>query len=122
MSRILIAECIQEIASFNPVLSRYHDFDVCRGDAILGYHRGGHYEVSGALSVFDAQSDIELIPTFSARQITSGGTMAAADFTRLAGEFLTALREAPAVDGVYFCLHGAMGAENENDPEGFLLA
>jgi len=25
------------------------------------------------------------------------------------------------VDGVYFSLHGAMAAANEDDPEGFLL-
>jgi len=28
------------------------------------------------------------------------------------------LRTAQPVDGVYFCLHGAMFAENEHDPEG----
>src|SRR5258708_1376868 len=122
MSKILIAECIQEIASFNPVLSRYEDFEVSQGDAILHYHRGGHYEVGGALSVSDARNDVELIPTYSARQITSGGTLADADFARIAGEFLASIRAAPPVDGVYFSLHGVMGAESEHDPEGYLLA
>ena len=122
MSKILIAECIQEIASFKPVLSRYDDFTINYGDALLKYHRGGSYEVGGALSVFDAHSEIELFAGLSARQITSGGTLAAADFARLAGEFLGAIKAAPAVDAVYFSLHGAMGAENEDDPEGYLLA
>ena len=57
-----------------------------------------------------------------ARGITSGGIIASADFARLAGEFLDALRQAPPADGVYFALHGAMAADNEDDPEGFLLA
>ena len=34
---------------------------------------------------------------------------------------MESLRKAPRVDGVYFSMHGAMGAENEDDPEGFLL-
>ena len=54
--------------------------------------------------------------------ITSGGRLAAADFDRIASEFLGALRGAPPVDGVYFALHGAMSADQEDDPEGFLLA
>src|SRR5262249_13006246 len=70
----------------------------------------------------DTLTDIELVAGLSARQITSGGTLAAADFTRLTGVFLDAIRAAPQVDGVYFSLHGAMGAENEDDPEGYLLA
>src|SRR5260221_755382 len=122
MPKILIAECKQEIASFNPVLSHYQDFQISYHDSLLQYHRGGQLEVGGALSVFDAQGDIELTPTYSARSITSGGTLATADFTRIAGEFLAALQTAPRADGVYFSLHGAMGAENEDDPEGFLLA
>src|SRR6266849_4609964 len=122
MPKVLIAECIQEIASFNPVLSHYEDFNVNYGDAFLRYHRGGHYEIAGALSVFDAREEVELISTYSARQITSGGILADADFKRVAGEFLASIRAAPPVDGVYFSLHGAMGAESEHDPEGYLLA
>jgi microcystin degradation protein MlrC len=121
MPKILLAECKQEISSFNPVLSHYQDFEVSYGDDILRFHRGGHLEVAGALSVFDAQPDIELIPTYSARSITSGGTLADADFRRIADEFLSAIRAAPAADGIYFSLHGAMGTETEDDPEGYLL-
>jgi microcystin degradation protein MlrC len=122
MPKILIAECSQEISSFNPGLSHYQDFDVSFGAEILEFHRGGRVEVSGALSVFDHHPEIELIPTYSARSITSGGTLAAADFRRIAEEFLGQIRAAPAVDGVYFSLHGAMAAEDELDPEGYLLA
>ena len=40
----------------------------------------------------------------------------------IAGEFLDAVRERRPVDAVYFSLHGAMAAEGEGDPEGYLLA
>jgi microcystin degradation protein MlrC len=119
--RILIAECKQEVSTFNPSASRYRDFDTSYGDDILHFHRGGQLEVGGALSVFDARDNVELIPTYSARSITSGGTLADADFRRIVGEFLAAIQAAPPVDGVYFALHGAMAADDEDDPEGYLL-
>jgi microcystin degradation protein MlrC len=122
MTRILIAECKQEVSSFNPVPSRYEDFVVARGEAILDRHRGGRSEVAGALSVFAGREDVQMIPTYSARAITSGGTLLAADFDRIAAELRESLRAAPAPDACYFSLHGAMSAENEDDPEGFLLA
>jgi microcystin degradation protein MlrC len=121
MTTILIAECRQEVSSFNPVPSHYTDFDVLAGDALIDYHRRVRDEVGGALSVFDLHPDLRLVPALSARAITSGGTLAAADWQRLAREWLGALRAAGPVDGAYFCLHGAMSAEGEDDPEGYLL-
>src|SRR4051794_14668200 len=108
MPRILVAECIHEICSFNPVPTCLDDFFVLTGAKLLDYHRGVGSEVGGALEVFAGDAGLEVIPTFGARGITSGGIIAAADFTRLAAAFLDALRQAPPADGVYFALHGAM--------------
>ena len=121
MKQILIAECKQEVSSFNPVASGYASFDVAWGTAVPARHRGVWSEVAGALEVFEAH-DVELLPAYSAVQRTSGGLLAAAGWSRLSGEFLGSLRAAPPVDGVYFALHGAMSADGEDDPEGFLLA
>jgi microcystin degradation protein MlrC len=119
--RILVAECIHEISSFNPVPTRYDDFFVNTGERILKYHHGLGTEVAGALEVFAGVPGLTVIPTFGARGITSGGTIPAADFRRLVDEFLGELRRAGPVDAAYFALHGAMAAENEDDPEGYLL-
>ena len=78
--------------------------------------------MAGALGVFDARPDVEMVPTYSARSRTSAGTLAAPDWSRIAREFLGAVGAASAVDAVYFSLHGAMAAETEPDPEGHLLA
>ncbi|MBE7538415.1 MAG: M81 family metallopeptidase [Opitutaceae bacterium] len=121
MKRILIAECKQEVSTFNPDPSDYNDFIIRRGEEILRYHRDIGYEVGGALGVFDAEPDIEVVPTYSALSITSCGSLTASSWKRLAGELLESLRSAPKADGVYFCLHGAMCAETESDPEGYLL-
>jgi microcystin degradation protein MlrC len=122
MSRILIAECKQEVSTFNPHLSGYEDFAVRRGSDMLNYHRRVRNEVGGALSVFDARTEVRLAPAYSAFFITSGGTLSKPAWRRIAREFLASIRRAPPVDGVYFCMHGAMASEDEPDPEGYLLA
>ncbi len=121
MTRILVAECKQEVSSFNPVPSHYADFRVVRGAALLAHHRSCREEVGGALSVFDVDSSIQLVPTFGASSNTSGGVLAADSFERLRRDFLNSLAEAGQVDAAFFSLHGAMQAEYEDDPEGFLL-
>src|SRR5687767_10872088 len=122
MLNILLAQCKQEISSFNPVPGRYQDFVVAVGEAVLANRDAAQGEVAGALSVFGARDDVRVVPAYSAQATTSGGTLRGADFDQIAAEFLAALRAAPPVDGVYFVLHGAMAAENESDPEGLLLA
>ncbi|HTE18062.1 MAG TPA: M81 family metallopeptidase, partial [Armatimonadota bacterium] len=47
MPTILIAECKQEVSSFNPVPSRYEDFSIQHGEDVLRYHRGVRNEVGG---------------------------------------------------------------------------
>ena len=122
MRRILIAECKQEVSTFNPHLSQYADFRIRCGQELLSYHRSVRNEIGGALSVFDELADVEIIPAYSACFVTSGGTLATDAWQRIAAEFIDSIRCAPPVDGVYLCMHGAMASENELDPEGFLLA
>lgn len=121
MSRIVVAECKQEVASFNPVPSRYEDFAVRRGHDFFEYHAAAREEVGGALQVLGERQQGHPVPAYSATSYTSGGTLAGPDFRRIAGEFAEALEDAGPVDGAYFALHGAMSAEGEHDPEGYLL-
>lgn len=122
MPSILIAECKQEVSTFNPHLSGYDDFGIRRGTEFLDYHRSVRNEVGGALSVLEAAAGVKCVPAYSAFFITSGGTLAKQAWERLANEFLESIRSAPPVDGVYLCMHGAMASEQELDPEGWLLA
>ncbi len=120
MPRILVAECAQEISSFNPVPSEYENFTVRRGDAVLD-QRGRNTAIGGAAAVFDGRGDVELVPTYSARA-TSAGRLSAVGWRRLSDELVDAVAErARGVDGVYFSMHGAMGADGDLDPEGTLL-
>ena len=120
MKRILIVECMQEISSFNPLPSEYEGFHILRGDEIYE-QRGRNQAVAGALSVFDANSDVAVSFAISARS-GSAGLLSAAGWQRLSGEIMERIRtKIDEVDAVYFSLHGAMGADGELDPEGFLL-
>ena len=91
---------------------------------MIEHHRQVRNEIAGALSVLDMRDDVAIVPSISVRAITSGGTLAAADWTKLAHEILASIqqvKDAGEIDAAYFCLHGAMSAENESDPEGYLL-
>lgn len=120
MTRILIAECMQEISSFNPLPSTYGDFRVRHG-AELFEQRGLNTAIGGALSVFEQRGDIDIVPVISATA-PSAGILDAPDWARLSAEIMAAL-EGPAqtADAVYVSLHGAMAARGELDPEGWLL-
>jgi microcystin degradation protein MlrC len=121
--RVLIGECKQEVSTFNPAPSGYDDFVYSAGDEIRQFHEGIDSEMGGALRVF-AGAGVETVGAFSARAITSNGTLAAPDWDRIAREFLdgvAAAWQAGPIDGIYFSMHGAMCAANESDPEGYLL-
>ncbi len=122
MPKILIAECKQEVSTFNPHLSGYGDFVIRRGEKLLRYHRLVRNEIGGALDVLDKVPGVNLVPACGAVSLTSGGTLATRAWHQISAEFLDCIRSAPPVDGVYFCMHGAMAAEDEPDPEGHLLA
>ena len=124
MPRIAISECKQEVSSFNPGSSCFEDFRIVRGAALLDHHRQVREEVGGALSVFDADRRVELVPVFGASANTSGGILKAESFQRLCDQLLgelAAVRKSGSIDGAFFSLHGAMQAEGEDDPEGYLL-
>ena len=120
MKRILIAGFRQETGSFNPKPSTYEDFDILAGQELLDASRSSGGYVGGALKVFDARDDIEVVPTYSASAGT-GGPVATADLDRLISELLERVENESNIDAVYLSLHGAMAGETEDDPEGRVL-
>lgn len=119
--RVLIAECMQEISSFNPLQSQYEDFRIETGEALMA-GRGLNTAIGGALSVFEGRSDVSVVPTIAARA-NSAGILSEQGWLRLLAEVLRAIvSHAGKVDALYISLHGAMGAVGEPDPEGLLLA
>ncbi|WP_085633263.1 M81 family metallopeptidase [Marivita cryptomonadis] len=122
MKRILIAGCEQEISSFNPLPSRYEDFSIAAGEALIAAHSEADSCISGFLDSFSDRTDLTLVPVIAAAAC-SAGPLSAEGFERLSREILTAIdaTTSDGVDAIYLSLHGAMGAIDEPDPEGFLL-
>jgi hypothetical protein len=60
MTTILVGECKQEVSSFNPVASRFNDFDISIGEEIPAFHRGLNTEMAGALGVFATRAGAHL--------------------------------------------------------------
>ena len=89
MRNVLIAECMQEISSFNPVPSGYEDFAIQRGDGLLA-QAGLNTAVGGALEVFGERDDLSVVPTIGARA-GSAGPLSASGWSRLRGEILDAI-------------------------------
>jgi microcystin degradation protein MlrC len=120
MPKILIFEVKQEISSFNPLPSGYENFHILEGDQLYR-HRGLNTELGGAFKVFDQRDDIEILPTILAAA-GSAGILSAAGWKKLSKQVLASVKaKIGQADAIYACLHGAMGAEGELDPEGHLL-
>ena len=122
MPKILVNECIQEVSSFNPIPSGLDQFQCREGFEIFDKHQTLISEVAGALSVF-AKNNVDCLPGFSARAMTSGGLLPDKDFEYIAQRILRSVEQhKDKVDGYYFALHGAMQTPSYNDPEGWLLS
>ncbi len=120
MPRVLIVECMQEVSSFNPVASEHADFAIQRGEAMLA-QTGLNTALGGAIEELGKYPDIRMVPAISARA-GSAGLLSAAGWEQLSRDILQAVTaDAGPVDGLYFSMHGAMGADTELDPEGALL-
>ena len=84
-------------------------------------HLGRNTALGGALEALQ-NAGLEPVLCMGARA-GSAGLLSAAGWKRLSGEVLESIAAGAktGIDGVYFSLHGAMGADGELDPEGYLL-
>ena len=128
MKRIAFARIMQESNSLSPVATTLHDFEsshYLEGDALLraateGPEVPGFFkraELAGFMMAARARkAEIEPVPILSA-WASSGGPLAQDCFEALEERLIAGLRRAGNLDGMYLCLHGAMGARGITDPE-----
>ncbi len=118
--RILLAAFKQETSSFNPRPTTRDMFTISTGQEIIDRNSDTNTEVAGAVNVF-AERGVEVIPTYSATSMTSGGPVPAADLDSMTEALLDAIEQNQNVDGAYINFHGAMAGVDEIDPEGRVL-
>ncbi len=132
MKRIAFARIAQETNALSPVPTVLRDFETSHyleGDAVLAAAATGpevpgffkRAELAGFISaVRDRRSEIEPVPVISA-WASSGGSLSLECFETLEDRLVEGLRRSGPLDGMYLCLHGAMGAHGIADPESRLL-
>lgn len=134
--RIAYVRIMAETNALSPVLTEVVDFErthylsgtelsravsTSLGEEVPGFVRNA--ELSGfhdAVRKLAPPGAIVTVPLFSAWAV-SGGRISRACFDHFATRLADALRAALPLDGLYFALHGALGAEGEVDPEARFL-
>jgi microcystin degradation protein MlrC len=132
MKRLAFARIAQETNSLSPVPTELGDFATTHlhtgGDVLAMAQRGfevpGMFrraELTGFVSALRARAtEVEPIPLLSA-WAPPGGPLSPACFAELEHYLLDGIARAGRLDGMYLCLHGAMGAQGIRDPEGRLV-
>jgi microcystin degradation protein MlrC len=132
VKRIAFARIMQETNALSPVATELVDFQtahylegaelletVTHGSEVPGYFKRA--ELAGFVSAAkDRAAEIEAVPILSA-WASSGGPLSKDCFETLEARLVELLRAAGPIDGMFFALHGAMGAVGIRDPETRLL-
>ena len=119
--KVLIFEFEQETSHFNPQLTTRDGFTILQSEELIRHFADSNTYVAGGLDVFAAEG-IEVVPTYGAGSVTSGGPVPAADLDGMTHELLAAVEVVHSdVDGVYIAFHGAMAGVEEHDPEGRII-
>lgn len=118
MRRVAVGGIMQETNTFCAVPATLHDFApyIRRGGAILETYEATRTPIGGFLDGGRSEG-FTIVPTFSAKAVSSGLTEGRA-FTTLLGELTAAIAAAQPLDGVLLALHGAMAAEGAPDADG----
>lgn len=122
---IAVVDLEQETNVFSPVKTTLKDFqarDLYYGDAMIAPSLKQRDQVAGFLAAVKdyGKGSIKVVPIMQAKA-ASGGPIEKAVYDRFKDEIMTRLRAAGKLDGIYLSLHGSMGVEGLNDPEGDLL-
>jgi microcystin degradation protein MlrC len=132
--RVAYARIAQETNALSPVDTTLADFQrthLIEGEALQrGCAPGGDEapgflrdaELSGFVRAARAAEGVtvEPVPLFSAWAVP-GGPLSRETYDTLAARLAEGIRGAGDLDGLYLCLHGAMGVRGLRDPESALL-
>lgn len=121
--RVAIAELKQESNTFVPRPTTCADFEAWHlwvGDDVIANSAGTNVEIAGFIDVL-IDADIEIVPILATFAM-SGGPVTAETYRDLLESLITGLRHAGQLDGVLLALHGAMVAEDDDDPDGTTIA
>ena len=122
---IAVASLEQETNSFSPVLTTLADFktrDLNYGQDVITAALQEGDQIAGFMDAVEdfGGGKIKVVPIIHAKAV-SGGPVEKAVYDKFKQEILLGLRDIENLDGIYLSLHGSMGVEGMDDPEGDLL-
>ncbi|MFM9105299.1 MAG: M81 family metallopeptidase [Chloroflexota bacterium] len=121
--RIAIAELKQESNTFAlkpTTLADFAAWHLWRGEEARVNSADTNCEMAGFLDVLEP-AGVEIVPVLATFAM-SGGSVESATVRLLRDELAAGLRAAGPLDGVLLALHGAMVADDDDDPDGAILA
>jgi microcystin degradation protein MlrC len=122
----------QETNALSPVTTEIADFRSCHlvegaellascaKDRVEVQSFAKNAELSGFVQACERAGDVELVPLSSAWAVP-GGPLSRACYEDVVERLLKPLRRAGPLDGLYLCLHGAMGVDGVAEPEGEII-
>ncbi len=123
MPRVGIVALIQESNTFLARKTMFSDFEadvLCYGEEIRTRFGQAPHEIGGFFEGLKAAPEIEVVPIFAARAYPYGRIIAA-DFLKLVGMLIDALKKAGPLDGLLVAPHGATVSEAAPDADGYWL-
>jgi microcystin degradation protein MlrC len=122
MPRVGILALIQESNTFLSRKTTFEDFQndvLIHGEEIRKRFEGAPHELGGFFEGLQGK-DVEVVPIFAARAYPFGNIIAA-DFLKLVGMLIDALKKAGPLDGLLVAPHGATVSEAAPDADGYWL-
>lgn len=123
MPRIGIVALIQESNTFLSRKTTFADFEndvLVHGEDVRAKFEGAPHEIGGYFEGLKGK-DVEVVPIFAARAYPFGNIIAA-DFLKLVGMLLDALKKSLPLDGLLVAPHGATVSEAAPDADGYWLS
>lgn len=116
--RIAVSRLWQETNSFNPLPTRWPDFDIVTGEAVFDTYRGSATPLGGIVGRLE-ELGAQVVPTIAATA-RPGGPVEDEAYARIKCELLDRIAEIRP-DAVCLELHGSVASASEPDVEGDLL-
>ncbi|MBN2699448.1 MAG: M81 family metallopeptidase [Bacteroidales bacterium] len=122
---VLFAEFMQEVNSFNPLLTTERDFRADHlffGNEVVAVAEEDEMQLAGFLEAVEKMGGgmVETIPILQATAM-SGGPIDSVFYKTIREAILEGIRSHPEAAGIYLSMHGAMGVQGMFDPEGDIM-
>lgn len=122
---ILYAEFMQEVNSFNPLITTERDFvadHLFFGEDVPASAMEEEKQLAGFLEAMEdmGKGMVSTVPILQAKSM-SGGPIDSTFYKQIKERIVAGVQQHPEADGLYLSMHGSMGVQGMFDPEGDIM-